>query len=121
MPARPDERNEWMRDVLARVDDKWGVVILSLLKDGPLRYSALSRLLPGVSQRMVTLSLRKLERDGLIDRTVTPATPPQVEYALTDVGSSLEIKLEELIGWALQHEDHIRRSRARYDAEHPGQ
>jgi DNA-binding HxlR family transcriptional regulator len=87
------ELNIWMRNLLARIDEKWGEAILAMLSDGSLRYSELSRCLPGVSQRMLTLSVRKLERDGLVDRTVTSSSPPRVVYALTEVGLSLHRRL----------------------------
>ena len=110
------EINNWMRDLLARIDEKWGVAILAMLSEGRLRYSELSRCLPGVSQRMLTLNLRKLERDGLIERTVTSDSPPQVVYALTEVGLSLHRRLLMLVDWAVEHEDYIRRSRTRFDS-----
>src|SRR5882762_3625456 len=108
--------NTWIRDLLGRIDEKWGVLILGVLSEGKLRYSGLSRCIPGISQRMLTLSLRKLERDGLIERTVIPSNRPQVEYALTDVGLSLHRKLLVLMDWAVEHEDYIRHSRALYDS-----
>ena len=108
--------NNWMRNLLARLDEKWGVAILAVLSEGNLRYSELSRCLPCVSQRMLTLSLRKLERDGLIERTVTPSHPPHVVYTLTEVGLSLHRRLLMLTDWAVEHEEYIRRSRARFDS-----
>ncbi|MEU9336662.1 helix-turn-helix domain-containing protein [Streptomyces sp. NPDC048290] len=116
----PDQINTWMRDVLARVEDKWGVLILGILSSGPLRYAELGRQLPDTSQRMLTLSLRRLERDGLVVRTVFPSTPPQVEYALSPVGLSLHLQMAQLIGWALEHEDYIRTHRRSYDEARPG-
>ncbi|MEV7287069.1 helix-turn-helix domain-containing protein [Streptomyces sp. NPDC093252] len=109
-----------MRDILARVNDKWGVLILGVLSDGPRRYAELTRLLPDTSDRMLTLSLRKLERDGLVVRTVTPSTPPRVDYALSAVGMSLHLQLAQLIGWVLEHQDYVRDSRSRYDRAHGG-
>ncbi|MFD2474775.1 winged helix-turn-helix transcriptional regulator [Amycolatopsis silviterrae] len=114
------ELNSWVRGLLARVEDKWGVLILGVLAAGGLRYSELGRHLPGVSQRMLTLSLRRLERDGLVTRTVTPVNPPQVDYALTEVGLSLHRTMLVLLGWAKDHEEYIHRSRERFDAEHRG-
>jgi DNA-binding HxlR family transcriptional regulator len=104
-----------MQEILARTAEKWCMLIVALLRDGALRYSELSRSIDGISQRMLTLSLRKLERDGLVIRTVIPISPPQVEYTLSEVGRSLLSQLELLMEWALSHEEYIRASRALYD------
>ncbi|NUR87011.1 MAG: helix-turn-helix transcriptional regulator, partial [Nonomuraea sp.] len=87
-PTNTDVRCE-LRDVLDRVGDKWSVLVMSLLGGGPKRYSELQRAIDGISQRMLTLTLRSLERDGLVTRTVTPTSPPRVDYALTAVGETL--------------------------------
>src|SRR5918992_2247409 len=89
-----------LRDVFDRVGDKWSVLVMALLTDGPRRYSDLRRAIDSISQRMLTLTLRGLERDGLVTRTVTPTTPPQVSYALTEVGQSLTETVGALIQWA---------------------
>ena len=109
-----------LREVLDRVGDKWSVLILALLGNGPQRYSALRRAIDGISQRMLTLTLRGLQRDGLITRTVTPTTPPQVSYALTEVGQSLTETVGALIQWAERHRLYIAESRRCYDADPAG-
>jgi DNA-binding HxlR family transcriptional regulator len=109
-----------LRDVLDRVGDKWSVLVMALLAGGPRRYSELRRAIDGISQRMLTLTLRALERDGLVTRTVTPTTPPRVDYALTDVGHSLADTVGELLRWAEHHRPYIAESRHRYDASSPG-
>ncbi|MFF3755345.1 winged helix-turn-helix transcriptional regulator [Streptomyces sp. NPDC002018] len=113
---RSGEVNAWMRGILARVTDKWGVLIMAVLSHGPLRYAELHRHVNEVSQRMLTLTLRRLERDGLIIRTVTPDRPPQVEYTLSEVGRSLYEQMLGLLDWALAQENSIRESRKRFDA-----
>jgi DNA-binding HxlR family transcriptional regulator len=86
--------------VLARVGDKWSVLIVMLLGDGPRRFNELKRMVGGISQRMLTLTLRGLERDGLVTRTVFPTIPPRVDYALTDLGRSLCEPVKALGEWA---------------------
>ena len=87
-------------EVLRRVGDKWSVLIVVLLEMGPRRFNDLKRSIPGISQRMLTLTLRSLERDGLVERTVMPRIPPQVSYGLTDVGQSLCVPVRALCEWA---------------------
>jgi DNA-binding HxlR family transcriptional regulator len=111
----PGELSDRMQETLARIGDKWCMLIMDILSDGPMRYSELGRNIVNVSQRMLTLSLRKLERDGLIVRTVTPTSPPQVEYALSELGTSLLAQIYPLVEWMLVHENDIRDSRVRYD------
>src|SRR6202000_103925 len=89
-----------VRDVLSRVGDKWSVLIVGLLDDGPMRFNALRRSVEGISQRMLTLTLRGLERDGIVTRKVEPTTPPRVEYALTPLGRSLLKPVRALAAWA---------------------
>ncbi|MET7328932.1 helix-turn-helix domain-containing protein [Nonomuraea sp. NPDC005650] len=105
-----------LRDILDRVGDKWSVLVLHLLGDGPKRYSELRRAIEGISQRMLTLTLRSLERDGLVERTVTPTSPPRVDYALTPVGATLSTEVAGLIAWAERHREYVAASRVRYDA-----
>jgi DNA-binding HxlR family transcriptional regulator len=105
-----------LRDVLDRVGDKWSVLIMAILGDGTRRYSELRRAIDGISQRMLTLTLRSLERDGLVTRTVTPSTPPRVDYALTPVGQTLSTEVSSLIRWSERHREYISASRRRYDA-----
>jgi DNA-binding HxlR family transcriptional regulator len=104
-----------LRDVLDRVGDKWSVLVMALLGAGPRRYSELRHAIDGISQRMLTLTLRSLERDGLVTRTVTPTSPPRVDYALTQVGETLSIEVSSLIRWAEQHREYVGKSRLRYD------
>jgi DNA-binding HxlR family transcriptional regulator len=104
-----------LRDVLDRVGDKWSVLVMALLGDGSRRYSELHRAIDGISQRMLTLTLRSLERDGLVARTVTPTSPPRVDYALTEVGKTLSVEVRTLIRWAEKHRGYVAKSRLRYD------
>jgi DNA-binding HxlR family transcriptional regulator len=102
--------------VLNRVGDKWSMLVVMLLADGPRRFSELKRAIDGISQRMLTLTLRNLERDGLLTRTVTPSIPPRVDYELTELGDSLREPVQGLGAWAMAHIDCIRASQDRYDA-----
>ncbi|WP_062014817.1 helix-turn-helix domain-containing protein [Aureimonas sp. AU4] len=101
--------------VLSRVGDKWSVLVVMLLSHGPKRFSELKRGVGSISQRMLTLTLRGLERDGLVTRTVTPTIPPRVDYALTPLGHSLREPVEALGDWALRHHGSIEASRQDYD------
>ncbi|WP_343717741.1 helix-turn-helix domain-containing protein [Inquilinus sp.] len=107
-------------DVLARVGDKWTVMVVGLLSDGPMRFNELRRTIGGISQRMLTLTLRGLERDGLVTRTVFPTIPPRVDYTLTDLGQTLIEPLKALFAWATTNNAAIERSRKAFDAEKPG-
>ncbi|MDQ3074191.1 MAG: helix-turn-helix transcriptional regulator [Pseudomonadota bacterium] len=102
--------------VLNRVGDKWSMLIVMMLADGPRRFSELKRAIDGISQRMLTLSLRGLERDGLVTRTVTPSIPPRVDYELTELGASLREPVKALGEWAFEHIACIRAAQARFDA-----
>ncbi|NUR26012.1 MAG: helix-turn-helix transcriptional regulator [Catenulispora sp.] len=104
-----------LRDVLDRVGDKWSVLVLGLLADGSRRYSELHHGIDGISQRMLTLTLRSLERDGLVDRLVTPTSPPRVDYRLTVVGATLSDQAAGLIAWAEAHRAYIADARHSYD------
>jgi len=104
-----------LRDVLDRVGDKWSVLVMDLLGTGSKRYSELHRAIDGISQRMLTLTLRSLERDGLVKRTVTPTSPPRVDYGLTQIGQTLSTQVSALIHWAGDHREYIATSRLRYD------
>lgn len=101
--------------VLSRVGDKWSMLIVMILSDGPKRFSELKRSIDGISQRMLTLSLRGLERDGLVTRTVTPTIPPRVDYELTELGASLREPVKALGDWAIAHIACIRAAQQRYD------
>lgn len=105
-----------MAQVLDRIGDKWTVMVVGALSDGPQRFNAILRTIGGVSHRMLTLTLRGLERDGLLTRTVYPTIPPKVEYELTELGSSLIAPLRALASWGAQSRPAIEESRARYDA-----
>ncbi len=105
-----------MTAVLVRVGDKWSVLIVALLGGGPRRFNEIKRMVGGISQRMLTLTLRGLERDGLVIRTVTPTNPPRVDYALTELGCSLWRPVEALSLWARQNHAQIERARVAYDA-----
>ena len=101
--------------VLVRVGDKWSVLVVALLGDGPRRFNEIKRLVGGISQRMLTLTLRGLERDGLVTRTVTASTPPRVDYALTEMGRSLWQPVRLLSDWARAHRADIEVARQDFD------
>ena len=103
-------------DVLARVGDKWSVLVVTRLGGPPLRFNELRRSIGGISQRMLTLTLRGLERDGLITRTVFPTIPPRVEYALTALGRDLLQPVSALGDWALRNQGKIARARDQFDS-----
>ena len=102
--------------VLNRVGDKWSMMIVMMLAGGAMRFSELKRAIDGISQRMLTLSLRGLERDGLVTRTVTPSIPPRVDYELTELGVSLRQPVKALGEWAIEHLACIRAAQQRFDA-----
>ncbi|GAC69794.1 winged helix-turn-helix transcriptional regulator [Gordonia soli] len=104
------------RRVLERISDKWVTLVMCALADGPQRYSELSRTIAGVSPKMLTQTLRNLDRDGLLTRAVTPTVPVTVEYAMTDLGRSLHAQIQGIKIWSEQHIDEIDSARERYDA-----
>jgi DNA-binding HxlR family transcriptional regulator len=106
------EESAFIREVLDRIGDKWTVLIISTLGGGPLRYSELQASIPGISQRMLTQTLKNLERDGLITRTAYAEVPPRVEYELTDLGRSLMNAVMAMAGWAAAHHSEIAGNRA---------
>jgi len=118
VPAELDRHSACRRvtPVLNRVGDKWSMQVVMELASGPRRFTELKRALDGVSQRMLTLTLRGLERDGLVNRTVTPTIPPRVDYELTELGISLREPVLALGQWALDHIDCIFAAQQRYDA-----
>ena len=107
-------------EVLARVGDKWTVLVVWTLGDGPRRFNELRKALGSISQRMLTLTLRVLERDGLVTRAVFPTIPPRVEYELTKLGRSLLVPVSELGLWARKNRSAIQNARQRYDTSGHG-
>ena len=114
-PANPVCRT--ISHLLQRIGDKWTVLVVTTLANGSRRFNELRREIPTVSQRMLTLTLRNLERDGLVNRTVTPSIPPRVDYELTELGRSLVGPLHGLEQWALDHVQDIDQAHAAFDAE----
>jgi DNA-binding HxlR family transcriptional regulator len=102
-------------DVLARIGDKWSVLVVSRLGEGPLRFNELRRSIGGISQRMLTLTLRGLERDGLVTRTAFATIPPRVDYALTALGRDLLIPVSALGTWAIRNQPKIAKAREEFD------
>ena len=113
-PANPVCRT--ISTLLSRIGDKWTVLVVSTLGEGPRRFNELRREIPSVSQRMLTLTLRNLERDGLVSRKVTPSIPPRVDYDLTELGRSLLKPVNALERWALDHVGAIHAAQARFDS-----
>ncbi|MFE6892190.1 winged helix-turn-helix transcriptional regulator [Streptomyces sp. NPDC057694] len=108
-----------IRDVLDRLGDKWSVLVVVELASGVRRFMELQRAVTGVSQRMLTLTLRRLERDGLVTRTVYPTVPPQVEYELTAMGHSLTHLIKGLADWSRDHRPAVAAARAAWDEANP--
>jgi DNA-binding HxlR family transcriptional regulator len=116
LSPNPDgDRGTLLREVLDRLGDKWTVIVICRLDDGPRRFNELRRMTDGITQRMLSATLRRLERDGLVTRTVLPTVPPQVEYDLTASGHSLHTILYQLVDWTDDHLAGIQQSRAAYD------
>jgi len=116
-PSHPRVANSCpaVREVLSRVGDKWSVLVVVLLKDGPQRFSELRRAIEGISQRMLTLTVRGLERDGLVTRTIYPTIPPRVDYELTRLGETLLEPVAALAHWAEENRTEIQAARAKFD------
>jgi len=106
-----------IREVLDRVGDTWSLLVILNLQQGTVRFNALRRLIEGISQRMLTVTLRSLERDGLVLRIVRPTSPPEVEYSLTPLGMSLAKPIDSLGQWAVDNRHMMREERARFDAQ----
>src|SRR5438874_6669662 len=104
-----------VRNILDRIADKWSLLDICLLADGTRRFSELRREIDGISQRMLPLTLRQLEREGLVTRTVFPVVPPRVDYELTPLGSTLLDTIQSLVAWAGQHGHEIAAARSAYD------
>lgn len=109
-----------IRDVLDRLGDRWTVLVIVELSKGPRRFRELERAIPGISQRMLTLTTKRLCRDGLVERIAYPTVPPQVEYRLTTMGHSLSDTILNLADWSRSHKSVIATARSQWDAEHPG-
>ncbi|MGQ4728163.1 winged helix-turn-helix transcriptional regulator [Streptomyces sp. Ju416(a)] len=105
-----------VRQILDRVADKWSLLAIAHLERRTLRFSELRRLIEGISQRMLTVTLRQLERDGLVRRTVYPVVPPRVEYELTELGATLHTTIRSLVDWTESHQQEIAQARSDYDA-----
>jgi len=117
------DENEYIaaREILSRVGDKWSLYIVRCLKDQPLRFNELRRSIEGISQRMLTLTLRGLERDGLITRTVYASKPPRVDYELTEIGLTLVEPVVALLSWAERNRIYIHYSRRNFDQQDKAQ
>lgn len=107
-------------EVLARIGDKWTVYVVRLLSSGPMRFSEIQREISAISQRMLTLTLRGLERDGLVKRSVTPSIPPRVDYELTAKGLTLIEPLKAVGEWAISNRTYVESARAKYDSVNVG-
>ena len=121
--GRPVERTPdgcRVREILERVADKWSLYVVATLGDGPLRFTELKRSIDGISQRMLTVTLRSLERDGIVLRTVRAVMPPHVSYELTDMGTSLLQATDPLIDWSSNHLARIDAARAEFDERTAG-
>ena len=112
-PANPVCRT--ISTLLSRIGDKWTVLVVTTLASGTKRFNELRREIPSVSQRMLTLTLRNLERDGLVSRTVTPTIPPRVDYELTELGRSLQKPISGLVQWSMDHVGAIHDAQRLYD------
>ncbi|MFF0862812.1 winged helix-turn-helix transcriptional regulator [Nonomuraea sp. NPDC003560] len=111
-----DQREDCeVRQILDRIADKWSLQVIALLDRRSLRFTELRRMIDGVSQRMLTRTLRHLERDGLVSRTVHPTVPPRVDYALTPLGGTLHATIRALVTWTEEHQSEIATARAAYD------
>ncbi len=105
-----------VRDILERVSDKWTMFVIGILAEGPQRFGALQACVPGISHRMLTRTLRALERDGMVTRTVYAQVPPRVDYELTPLGATLIEPVLAFVGWVERHQDEVEANRAAFDA-----
>jgi DNA-binding HxlR family transcriptional regulator len=117
LPPSPHQDSDCrgVASILARVGDKWSVFVIMMLGDGPKRFNEIKRMIGGISQRMLTLTLRGLERDGLVTRTVFPTIPPRVDYELTDLGRGLSEPVKALGAWAHANQPEIQIARQNFD------
>jgi DNA-binding HxlR family transcriptional regulator len=113
----PSEHCPGARKILDRIGDKWSLYVIALLSNGSVRFNQLRRDISGISQRMLTLTLRNLERDGLITRTVYNTKPPSVEYSLTPLGHTLMKPVLDLMSWAVDNKDTIEATQIQYDSK----
>src|ERR1700737_4508334 len=120
LPDHATEDCRALSSILARVGEKWTVLIVVLLGDGPKRFNEIKRMVGGISQRMLTFTLRELERDGLVTRTAFPTSPQRVDYELTKLGSTLWEAVEPLSSWARAHAREILTSREQLDEKDAG-
>jgi DNA-binding HxlR family transcriptional regulator len=104
-----------VRQILDRIGDKWSLLVIALLDNRSLRFTELKKTIDGISQRMLTVTLRQLERDGLVRRTVHPVVPPRVDYDLTPLGVTLHATIQSLVNWTETHQNQIALARAAYD------
>lgn len=120
LPTLPSDASADCRgvsDILNRIGDKWTMQVVVALRDQPYRFNHLKRQVSGISQQMLTRTLKTLERDGMVERTVCATTPPQVEYALSELGQSLSEPVRQLAQWAVAHLATIHDNRLRYDTK----
>ncbi|MFE9425255.1 winged helix-turn-helix transcriptional regulator [Kitasatospora sp. NPDC006697] len=117
----PCEDDCGIRDVLDRLGDRWSVLVLVELTKGVRRFGTLKTALPGISQRMLTVTTKRLIRDGLVERTVYPTIPPQTDYRLTPMGESLSGAIAYLADWSRRHKSAIAVAQLEFDLEHPGE
>jgi len=117
-PYQPGTNDDCRKviQILGRLGDKWTVLAIAMLTERPRRFNELKRMIGGVSQQMLTRTLKALEREGMVTRTVYPTIPPQVEYGLTELGRSLSVPLTHLAAWVVDHLDEIEMHQASYDA-----
>ncbi|SEP16064.1 winged helix-turn-helix transcriptional regulator [Amycolatopsis saalfeldensis] len=118
MQGNPYDRDCPTRQLLDRIGDQWTVLIVGALVDGPLRFTQIGKRVEGISQKVLTQTLRSLVRDGILTRTAYPVIPPRVDYELTTLGRDLSEPLELLDRWARRHMDQVSAARAAFDAEH---
>ena len=118
----PSEAFQWdtredceVRQILDRIGDKWSLLVIALLDNRTVRFTELKKTIDGISQRMLTVTLRQLERDGLVRRTVHPVVPPRVDYELTPLGVTLHATIQSLVTWTEKHQQEIAAARASYD------
>ncbi|MBW9206919.1 helix-turn-helix transcriptional regulator [Mumia sp. zg.B53] len=109
-----------VRQILDRVADKWSLLVISLVGNQTMRFTELRRAIDGISQRMLTVTLRHLERDGLVERTVHPVVPPRVDYTLTPLGCTLLETIQSLVRWTEEHQSEVARARMSYDRARAG-